>query len=176
MDLDTEHGTDGKSLSGKVAFVTGGSRGVGAVTARLLAENGADVAINYRDKARRAEQVAAQVAAAGPPVCRFRRTSPTRTRWMPWSPQSRSDSAALDVLILNASGGLEKDVAEDYAMLLNRDAQVQLVQKALPSCRLVVALYSSPAISPISTVSNRCCRSTNRWRPARRPEKSPCGH
>lgn len=30
----------------------------------------------------------------------------------------------LDVLVLNASGGLEKDMPEHYAMELNRDAQV----------------------------------------------------
>src|SRR5580693_4213996 len=38
-------------LKGKVAFVTGGSRGIGAATCRLLAENGARVAVNGRDAA-----------------------------------------------------------------------------------------------------------------------------
>ena len=38
-------------LEGKVAFVTGGSRGIGAATCRLLAENGARVAVNGRDAA-----------------------------------------------------------------------------------------------------------------------------
>jgi 3-oxoacyl-[acyl-carrier protein] reductase len=36
-------------LNGKVAFVTGGSRGIGAATCRMLAENGARVAVNGRD-------------------------------------------------------------------------------------------------------------------------------
>jgi len=36
-----------KNLSGKVALVTGGSRGLGAATAAALAEQGADVAITY---------------------------------------------------------------------------------------------------------------------------------
>lgn len=38
-------------LKGRVAFVTGGSRGIGATTCRLLAENGVHVAVNGRDLA-----------------------------------------------------------------------------------------------------------------------------
>jgi len=37
-------------LHGKVAVVTGASRGIGAQVALLLAERGADVVINYRSK------------------------------------------------------------------------------------------------------------------------------
>ncbi len=36
-----------KTLLGKVALVTGGSRGLGAATAEALADRGADVAISY---------------------------------------------------------------------------------------------------------------------------------
>ena len=38
-------------LEGKVAFVTGGSRGIGAATCRMLADNGVRVAVNGRDTA-----------------------------------------------------------------------------------------------------------------------------
>src|SRR5215218_1321758 len=38
-------------LAGKVAVVTGGSRGIGAATCRLLAQNGAKVTVNGRDEA-----------------------------------------------------------------------------------------------------------------------------
>ena len=38
-------------LAGKVAVVSGGSRGIGAATCRLLAQNGAKVTVNGRDEA-----------------------------------------------------------------------------------------------------------------------------
>ncbi|WP_309069612.1 SDR family oxidoreductase, partial [Microbacterium sp.] len=38
----------------------------------------------------------------------------------------------LDILVLNASGGMESGMAEDYALKLNRDAQVNVLQTALP--------------------------------------------
>jgi 3-oxoacyl-[acyl-carrier protein] reductase len=52
-------------LTGRVALVTGASRGIGAAIARALAEAGADVAINYRERATEAEGVAAQITAIG---------------------------------------------------------------------------------------------------------------
>lgn len=49
----------------KIALVTGGSRGIGAATSRLLARDGWDVAVNYRADAGAAEAMVAEVAAAG---------------------------------------------------------------------------------------------------------------
>ncbi|HEV2093553.1 MAG TPA: SDR family NAD(P)-dependent oxidoreductase [Rubrobacter sp.] len=52
-------------LEGKVALVTGASRGVGAAIARVLAEEGAAVVVNYLKNERRAEGVAGGIRERG---------------------------------------------------------------------------------------------------------------
>ena len=52
-------------LEGKVALVTGGSRGIGRAIALKLAGEGAAVAINYAGNAKAAEEVKASIEAAG---------------------------------------------------------------------------------------------------------------
>jgi NAD(P)-dependent dehydrogenase (short-subunit alcohol dehydrogenase family) len=55
----------GRSLEGKVAIVTGASRGIGASIARVLGAEGCGVVVNYRGSKGAAEQVAADVEALG---------------------------------------------------------------------------------------------------------------
>jgi NAD(P)-dependent dehydrogenase (short-subunit alcohol dehydrogenase family) len=54
-----------KRFLGKTALVTGASRGIGAAVALRLAKQGADVAINFRSKGSRAEDIASQVRGLG---------------------------------------------------------------------------------------------------------------
>ena len=54
-----------KSLTGKVALVTGGSRGIGAASARALAKEGANVAISYVASPDKAEAVVRELKASG---------------------------------------------------------------------------------------------------------------
>ncbi|KUN21853.1 oxidoreductase [Streptomyces antibioticus] len=59
--MTTTHGT----LHGKVALVTGGSRGIGAATVLRLAREGADVALTYANGKEAAEDVVRRVEALG---------------------------------------------------------------------------------------------------------------
>ena len=52
-------------LAGRAALVSGGSRGVGAATALLLARAGADVAITFRTRKAEAEAVAGRIRELG---------------------------------------------------------------------------------------------------------------
>ncbi|SJN22210.1 Enoyl-[acyl-carrier-protein] reductase [NADPH] [Microbacterium esteraromaticum] len=120
------------SLDGKVALVTGSSRGIGADTIRYFAEAGADVVINFRNKAPRAEKLANELRALGRRVLVVGAdlTDPDSVSAMFQS--VREEFGRLDILVLNASGGMESGMAEDYALKLNRDAQVNVLQAAEP--------------------------------------------
>ncbi|MFC7790373.1 SDR family oxidoreductase [Microbacterium sp. MAHUQ-60] len=120
------------SLEGQVALVTGSSRGIGADTVRYFAEAGADVVINFRNKAPRAEKLAGELRALGRRVLVVGAdlTDPASVAAM--FDSVRREFGRLDVLVLNASGGMESGMAEDYALTLNRDAQVGVLQAAEP--------------------------------------------
>jgi NAD(P)-dependent dehydrogenase (short-subunit alcohol dehydrogenase family) len=117
---------------GGIALVTGGSRGVGAATARYLAQHGYDVIINYRDKSRRAELVVGEIEARGRRgwTAQGDLTDAGQTAGM--FERIRRDPGRIDLLVLNASGGLEKGMAKDYAMQVNLHAQVRALDLALP--------------------------------------------
>lgn len=123
------------SLTGKVALVTGSSRGIGADTVRYFAEAGADVVINFRNKAPRAEKLAAEIRALGRRalVVGADLTDPASVAEM--FAAVEKEFGGLDVLVLNASGGMEANMGEDYALRLNRDAQVNVLETALPLLR-----------------------------------------
>ncbi|MBW4502766.1 MAG: SDR family oxidoreductase [Scytonema hyalinum WJT4-NPBG1] len=117
---------------GQVALVTGASRGIGASVARILAERGADIVINYRSKGSRALEVADAVRVTGRQALLAQADITSESEMREMMKLVEEQFARLDLLILNASGGLEKDKALDYAMQLNLTAQVRAVDLSLP--------------------------------------------
>lgn len=121
-----------KDLTGRIALVTGGSRGVGARTAALLARAGADVAVTYRNKAARAEEVVAEIEVMGRRGLAAEADMTSREALAALAERVREQFGRLDLLVLNASGGMEKDKPAEYALRLNRDAQMQAADALLP--------------------------------------------
>lgn len=120
------------ALSGKTALVTGSSRGIGADTVRYFADAGARVVINFRNKEARALKLADEIRGNGGTAITVGAdlTDPASVRSMMAAVQD--EFGGIDVLVLNASGGMESGMAADYAMLLNRDAQIDVLDAALP--------------------------------------------
>ena len=54
-----------KGLKNRIGLVTGGSRGIGAAVAIALAKAGADVAVNYRERADAADAVRSKITGMG---------------------------------------------------------------------------------------------------------------
>jgi NAD(P)-dependent dehydrogenase (short-subunit alcohol dehydrogenase family) len=120
------------SLAGKTALVTGSSRGIGADTVRYFAEAGANVVINYRNKAPRADKLGAQLRELGVEALVVGADLTDDVSVQAMFAEVERVFGGLDILVLNASGGMEAGMAEDYALQLNRDAQVRVLETALP--------------------------------------------
>ena len=97
-----------------------------------MAQEGADLAINFRSKGSRAEEIAAQIQAFGRRalLAQADLTESSHVREMALAVQEAF--GRLDILVLNASGGLEKDKPPSYAMELNLNAQVRTFEAVLP--------------------------------------------
>jgi len=114
-----------------VVLITGASRGIGAETARQLSSQvGARIIVNYREKRRRAEKVVADIVGSGGEALAIQAdlTSPAEVASMITTIKTTRER--IDVLILNASGGMEREADPGYALRLNRDAQLNLVDGA----------------------------------------------
>ena len=100
MDRAELDGLDG--LNGKVALVTGASKGIGAAIALRLAERGARVAVNYNTSEGPAEQVAASIRDAGGDALTVRADVSDLPQVAAMVERISDDWGAVDILVNNA--------------------------------------------------------------------------
>lgn len=90
-------------LKGRRALITGGDSGLGAATAKSLAQSGADVAITYRYQSDAAEKVAAEAKAFGTKIYTFRLDDISKTKDVgTLFRQVDQELGGLDILVNNA--------------------------------------------------------------------------
>ncbi|MFF9000035.1 SDR family NAD(P)-dependent oxidoreductase [Streptomyces achromogenes] len=97
-----------KPLAGKVALVTGGSRGLGAATVRLLAEQGADVAFTYVSSEKQARAVEDEVRGKGAKAVAFQADQADTSRAPALIEDVVAHFGGLDILVNNAAISVEQ--------------------------------------------------------------------
>ena len=99
--------TNNKPLAGKVAIVTGGSRGIGAEIAKELARNGAQVAINYQSRADSANSVVEEIEKAGGISSAFQSDVSNQNDVQKFIEEVKEQYGKIDILVNNA--GVTRD-------------------------------------------------------------------
>ena len=99
-------------LEGKIAFITGGSRGIGAAIAKRLAADGADVAITYTKGADAATSVVKEIERAGRKAIAIQADAADAEAVMAAVEKTVATFGRLDVLVNNAGTAIAKKFEE----------------------------------------------------------------
>jgi 3-oxoacyl-[acyl-carrier protein] reductase len=145
-----------KVLSGKVALVTGGTRGIGAAIARRLASDGASVAISYSTSADRALELVNELKGQGARTLAFKADQADAAQVGKLVHDVVAQLGGLDILVNNAGvfvTGVVGDPALDIAALDHQQAvnvsgvaaTVRAAAKVLPRGGRIVNIGSNGA-------------------------------
>ena len=130
-----------QSLEGKVAFITGGSRGIGRATALKLAAEGCDVAIAYHNSHDEAETVCAEARKLGRNAMAMQADVSDPSSVAEAFDEFRREFDRVDIVVSNAAIGVLKPAMEltlkhwRRCMETNALALNTLAQQAVPLMR-----------------------------------------
>lgn len=125
-------------LKGKVAFITGASRGIGRAIAHRLADDGVNIAVNYLQNEEAAKKTVEELLAKGVKAAAFQANVGDLDAHKTLFENILKTFGTIDILIHNAALGAFKPVHRlkmnqwDLSMDINAKAFLALVQKALP--------------------------------------------
>jgi 3-oxoacyl-[acyl-carrier protein] reductase len=128
-------------LRGRVALVTGAARGIGKAIALALAEAGADVAVNYRERAQNAQAVVDAIHKLGRKAVAVRADVSGAAAVTGMIAAIESQLAPVDVLICNAGIALHQGLDEmteadfDRTIAVNLKSAFLCTQAVLPHMR-----------------------------------------
>jgi len=134
-----------KSLMGKVALVTGGSRGLGAAAAEALADEGADVAISYVASVEKADVVVEKLKAKGVRAIAIKSDQADLPAAKPLVEAVIAHFGKLDILVNNAAIAVQGKTVDDPDLdTVNLDRQWQInVLGAVATTRAAAAVLSN---------------------------------
>ena len=155
-------------LSGRVALVTGGGRGIGRAVALGLAEDGADVAVNYRRDEAAALETAAAIERLGRRARAFRASVDSWAEDQALVEQVLAEFGHVDILVNNAGlASRGQSVADTEPAELERVVRTHafaphfLAKLVLPSMRtqaVPTPTQRRPAVGPGAAGRRRLCR------------------
>lgn len=152
-------------LQGRVALVTGASRGIGRATAALFAGNGAKVWINYHKSRTAAEDLAQSIAKVGG-SCRLVQADVTREDDIARMMDEIADDGGLDILVNNAG---PKIVSRPFARLewqAVSEAYEQIVGSAFRVTQAALPALKTSRGSIITVLSTAALgRTAHNWLP-----------
>src|SRR6185312_628204 len=128
-----------QDLGARVALVTGGSRGIGAAVALMLARAGAAVAVNYRERAADAEAVVANIKSGGGRAIAVAADVSQSAAVAGMIERVGRELGPIDILVNNAGIAIVRGIDElsesdfDRTILVNLKSAFLCTQAVLPS-------------------------------------------
>ncbi|MFZ5797773.1 MAG: enoyl-[acyl-carrier-protein] reductase FabL [Desulfobulbus sp.] len=147
-------------LDGKVALITGGSRGIGRAIAIRLAEYGADVVVNYVRHRGDAEETVAAIEQKGVRCLAVKANVAQEEDVVRMFAEIRTRHDRLDIVVSNAASGVLKPAMElttrhwNWAMDINARALLTLSQHAVPMMRVGGRILAVSSLGAVRAVPN----------------------
>jgi len=148
------------TIDGKIALVTGGSRGIGKAIAIRLAEHGMDIAVNYVRHKQDAMSVAEEIEKRGRRCLLVKTNVANETDVEQMFAAIGEEFGSLDVIVSNAASGVLKPVLDlterhwNWAMNINARALLSLVKYGMPLMKEGSRIIGVSSLGSVRAIEN----------------------